>query len=351
MVAFKDSLLHCVRQQYLPHVLHVLRRNSVRVRYEADTAAWPPVVAEAFIGSGNKSDGEPACRCFPLAINTRLETTYKPWQENQWQNQRKDHGFPHQSRSIMDLSDDMTTTAICGEQITNCIQTDPDNRAVEAHSRLDRNRKGWRHIVLNFTPSWFSVNMGTGMASILLFNLPYNARWLYWISVVIFCLNVFLFLIFFGISVLRYTLFRGVWSCMIRHPIQSLFLGTFPMALSTIINMVTFVCVPAWGSRFATLAWTLWWIDVVCAVATNFYLPFVIMYKHEVGSNSHLSTTQKKKKKDMMLSPTLEQYHNLSLTVSIFSGQTINNDCSMAAAHCCDHCRGCIWRHRRICLA
>lgn len=68
---------------------------------------------------------------------------------------------------------------------------------------------------------------------------------------------------------------------MIRHPVQSLFLGTFPMGLATIVNMVVFVCVPAWGHRFVTLAWVLWWIDVACAAGTNFYLPFVIMYRHE----------------------------------------------------------------------
>lgn len=55
------------------------------------------------------------------------------------------------------------------------------------------------------------------------------------------------------------------------------------MGLATIINMIVFVCVPAWGSWAAQLAWTLWWIDVACAAGTNFYLPFIVMYKHEVG--------------------------------------------------------------------
>ncbi|KAK5082626.1 Plasma membrane sulfite pump involved in sulfite metabolism, partial [Lithohypha guttulata] len=36
------------------------------------------------------------------------------------------------------------------------------------------NDHGWRKVVLNFTPSWFSVIMGTGIVSILLHNLPYN---------------------------------------------------------------------------------------------------------------------------------------------------------------------------------
>ena len=172
--------------------------------------------------------------------------------------------------------------AICGEAISCSRDDTNDEAAVEHHSRRQHNRKGWRRVVLNFTPSWFSVNMGTGIVSILLHRLPYNASWLYWISVVIFALNVALFTVFFLISVLRYSIFRGVWRCMIRHPVQSLFLGTFPMGLATIVNMIVYVCVPAWGNRFASVAWALWWADVFCAVVTNFYLPFIIMHKHEV---------------------------------------------------------------------
>lgn len=90
--------------------------------------------------------------------------------------------------------------------------------------------------------------MGTGIVSILLHNLPYNGSWLYWISVIIFTTNVLLFLLFLFMSILRYLLYPEIWGAMLRHPTQSLFLGTFPMAFATIINMVVFVCVPAWGS-------------------------------------------------------------------------------------------------------
>ncbi|KAM0435111.1 hypothetical protein ACHAPT_003200 [Fusarium lateritium] len=141
----------------------------------------------------------------------------------------------------------------------------------------DRYRRGWRRVVLGFTPSWFTVTMGTGITSILLHNLPYNGRWLYWISVVIFCLNVVLFLSFLCISVVRYTVFRGLWTETLRNPAQAVFLGTFPMGLSTIINMIVFVCVPAWGDKAAVFAWALWWIDISLAVACNFYIPYAIM--------------------------------------------------------------------------
>lgn len=53
------------------------------------------------------------------------------------------------------------------------------------------------------------------------------------------------------------------------------------MGLATIINMICFVCVPAWGQWAATLAWTLWWIDAVISLANNMYLPFA-MYETSV---------------------------------------------------------------------
>jgi tellurite resistance protein TehA-like permease len=89
--------------------------------------------------------------------------------------------------------------------------------------------------------------MGTGIVSILLHNLPYNGRWLYWISVIIFALNILLFVLFLSISVLRYFLYPGLWTAMIHHPVVPLFLGAFPIGLSTIIEMIVLVCVPAWG--------------------------------------------------------------------------------------------------------
>ncbi|KAF9639206.1 hypothetical protein BFW01_g10103 [Lasiodiplodia theobromae] len=150
---------------------------------------------------------------------------------------------------------------------------------------------GWRRIVRNFTPSWFSVNMGTGIVSILLHNLPYNGAWLYWLSVSLFATNVLLFTLFLAISTLRYTLYPRIWTAMINHPAQSLFLGTFPMGLATIINMTVYVCVPAWGPSFARLAWALWWLDAALSLATCTFLPFALMSLHAAGSTSLASMT------------------------------------------------------------
>ncbi|KAL5358893.1 sulfite efflux pump SSU1 [Aspergillus floccosus] len=142
---------------------------------------------------------------------------------------------------------------------------------------LTKHDVGWRRIVRNFTPSWFSVTMGTGIVAILLNTLPYNAHWLYWISVVIFALNVLLFAVGCILSLLRYTLYPEIFRVMIAHPVQSMFLGTVPMGFATIVNMFCFVCVPAWGDWTQSVAWGMWIFDAVLSVVTALSLPFLLM--------------------------------------------------------------------------
>ena len=92
---------------------------------------------------------------------------------------------------------------------------------------------------------------------------------MYWVSVAFFVLNV-------ALPVARCVLYPQIWGLTVRHPAQSLFLGTFPMGPATVINMVTLVCVPAWGAGAARLAWGLWWFDLALAVLCCVSLPFLV---------------------------------------------------------------------------
>ena len=67
--------------------------------------------------------------------------------------------------------------------------------------------------------------MGTGIVSILLYNLPYDATWTHYLSIILFVLNVVLFAVFTLISIVRYTIYRGLFLAMLNHPVQSLFVG------------------------------------------------------------------------------------------------------------------------------
>ncbi|EEA23542.1 Plasma membrane sulfite pump involved in sulfite metabolism [Talaromyces marneffei ATCC 18224] len=143
---------------------------------------------------------------------------------------------------------------------------------------ISKHDVGWRRVVRNFTPSWFSVNMGTGIASVLLNTLPYNGSWLYYLSVIVFVLNVFLFVVFCIITAVRYSLYPRIFPAMIRHPVQSMFLGTFPIGFASIINMVVLVCVPAWGGEWTVrFAWGLWIFDAIVSVVVAMSLPALLM--------------------------------------------------------------------------
>lgn len=171
---------------------------------------------------------------------------------------------------------------------------------------------------------WFAVNMGTGIVSILLHNLPYNGQWLRFISYIFFGLNILLFVAFSCISLVRYIAYPGIWRAMISHPGQSLFLGCFPMGFASmsqrlhdptitsltwgdipapfsfliffhtqhadfsqtaIINMMIFSCAQ-WGDWLVYLAWAFWWIDVLLSMATAITMPFIVMHRHKPGLNN-----------------------------------------------------------------
>ena len=118
--------------------------------------------------------------------------------------------------------------------------------------------------------------MGTGIVATLLHQLPYNSSWLGIVADIFFVLNILLFIGFSIISLFRYTLYPHLWGTTLRHPQQNLFLGTIPTGLATLINMTVLVCVPVWGQGMATFAWVLWWIDIVLAVMSCFYMTLMV---------------------------------------------------------------------------
>ncbi|KAF1815752.1 sulfite efflux pump SSU1 [Eremomyces bilateralis CBS 781.70] len=145
---------------------------------------------------------------------------------------------------------------------------------------INRPQPTWRRYIQNITPSWFAINMGTGVVSILLYNQPYQARWLHILAYIVFVLNIVLFVGIFVASILRYILYPELWRVMLRHPVQSMYIGTLPMGFATIINMIVFACVPHWGDWARTLAVSLWIVDAAVSICCCLLLPFIMMFKH-----------------------------------------------------------------------
>jgi len=127
--------------------------------------------------------------------------------------------------------------------------------------------KSLKGIIRNFPPAWFAVNMGTGSISILLHSFPYgnDTPIMRILSLIFFFLNLFLFILFNIITITRYTLFPDSWSVMIHHHAQSLYLGCYPMAGATLINIAVGLIFQEYkfgGKVFLYMMWSLWWLDV-----------------------------------------------------------------------------------------
>lgn len=164
--------------------------------------------------------------------------------------------------------------------------------SIDQEPALTKYDVGWRRVVRNFSPSWFAVTMGTGIVSILLYSIPFKARWLYWLSVIFFAFNAGLFFLAFTITVLRYTLYPEIWTVMIQDSTNSLFLGTMPMGFATLLEMWIFVCVPAWGAWAVPFAWAMWILDSVVSIAVTVSLPILLMSQSHQQSLDRITAAQ-----------------------------------------------------------
>ena len=68
---------------------------------------------------------------------------------------------------------------------------------------------------------------------------------------------------------------------MLLEPVQSLFLGTFAMGMSTIGSGVVYICVPSFGERWIYVAWVWWWMNVVVSLLIGIGIPFLLFTKHK----------------------------------------------------------------------
>ncbi|KAI0332354.1 C4-dicarboxylate transporter/malic acid transport protein [Cubamyces sp. BRFM 1775] len=147
-------------------------------------------------------------------------------------------------------------------------------------------KKSLKDCIRHFTPAWFAAIMGTGSISILFNNSPYarDSPTIEALTYIFFFLNLALFVVFNALTLARYIMFPDIWSMMIHHPIQSLFVGTYPMGLSTLLNIAVGFLYQrkGFGGRgFLYTMWGLWWFDVFLSIACAFELVHIMKTRHE----------------------------------------------------------------------
>ena len=133
-----------------------------------------------------------------------------------------------------------------------------------------------REAIRQFTPNWFAATMGTGILALALAQLPFAIPGLYRLGEALWMLNIGLFILFSVLYVGRWILFFDEAKQIFGHSIVSMFFGTIPMGLATIINGFLVFGLPRWGAGVIPLAEALWWLDVAMALACGVLIPFMM---------------------------------------------------------------------------
>ena len=133
-----------------------------------------------------------------------------------------------------------------------------------------------REVIRQFTPNWFAVVMGTGILALALPQLgaPALGQGL-WVA------NLLLFALFCVLYALRWLCYFDQARRIFGHATVSMFIGTIPMALATLLNGLPSYGVALWGEGVLALMLPIWWLDVALALACGVGIPYLMFTRQE----------------------------------------------------------------------
>lgn len=138
-----------------------------------------------------------------------------------------------------------------------------------------------REAVRQFTPNWFAATMGTGVLALALAQLPVSTPGLHALAEGLWLLNIGLFVLFTAMYAARWVMFFDEARRIFGHSTVSMFFGTIPMGLATIINGFLLFGLPRWGDSVIHVAKVLWWLDVAMSLACGVLIPYMMFTRQE----------------------------------------------------------------------
>ncbi|KTR83214.1 C4-dicarboxylate ABC transporter [Novosphingobium barchaimii] len=144
-------------------------------------------------------------------------------------------------------------------------------------SRLDHPRE----MIRQFTPNWFAATMGTGILALALPQVPGIGSSLRPVGEVLWFFNIGLFTLFTALYTARWILFGHEAQRIFGHNTVSMFIGTIPMGLATIINGCLAFGIARFGESIVPVATVLWWIDAAMAVSCGVLIPYFMFTRHQ----------------------------------------------------------------------
>ncbi|MGC5701254.1 TDT family transporter [Pseudomonas sp. NFXW11] len=152
----------------------------------------------------------------------------------------------------------------------------PCTQTIKAGRRPLSHLQHPREAIRQFTPNWFAATMGTGVLALALAQLPVAIPGLYLVAEGFWWLTIALFVLFTAMYSARWILFFDEARRIFGHSTVSMFFGTIPMGLATIINGLLLFGLPRWGEGVVHLAQVLWWLDVAMSLACGVLIPYMM---------------------------------------------------------------------------
>ncbi len=145
-------------------------------------------------------------------------------------------------------------------------------------------------IIRFFTPNWFAVTMGTGVIALVLAQTTTANTPLFTLARTLWGINIGLFLLFILLYAVRWLVYPQEATKVLFHPQMSMFLGTNPMGLATIINGFISFGLPLMGATAVVIAQQLWKVDAVLAILCGVGLPLMMFTRqsHPLSSMTAL---------------------------------------------------------------
>ncbi|WQG58376.1 TDT family transporter [Pseudomonas sp. RTB3] len=155
--------------------------------------------------------------------------------------------------------------------------TCPNTISYKPFSHLTRPRE----VIRQFTPNWFAATMGTGVLALALAQLPVNLPALRMLGEGLWLFTSGLFILFSVLYAARWVMFFNEARRIFGHSTVSMFFGTIPMGLATILNGLLVFGLPRWGGDVIAVAEVIWWLDVAMALACGVLIPFMMFTRQE----------------------------------------------------------------------
>ncbi len=136
-----------------------------------------------------------------------------------------------------------------------------------------------RDVIRQFTPNWFAATMGTGVLALALMQVGIES--LHGLAEALWWLTISLFVLFSMLYTARWVMFFDEARRIFAHSTVSMFFGTIPMGLATILNGALLFGINRWGEGIVPWIEALWWFDVGLALLCGVAIPYLMFTRQE----------------------------------------------------------------------